>query len=489
MESNKRITIGSFINPGPAAPAAESPLLQALQGDLSERPISYLLSVANHYDATGHMRVGPRSCEVVIQFGLGKPICAFSPLGKGEEVILDLFTWAHGSVSFANNIQPDAVNISESLDKIVLCGETYAQDAAFLEHYLINEQSILVRGARMSPEVASRCVKQCKTVESSVLSEFYSSIYGTLNLGDVAEKLGLRRSQWVMAAAHFLKQGALLAPDGTSLKAPDLAAEVFRDNVPLLDPIAQTQSDLDVVDLVQPEPFTVAAPPSTGFSLPNAGTSWPGQISSDRNQAKTSEAPSEKSSDKPQASPVMAVGLPPSPVALKLKVGKHSLDLLNNPDTSLLRHDVFEYLLAMEFARACRFGSSLSLVVFCLRVPQATSQTIPLSQLLTVLGQVDNLRREVDVFGHFGDRTFALLLPNVEPEQAAGLADRLNRELSGLLSQESTGGAAPLALHFGIAGAPLDATELSALSMAAQVAMKASVDAGSLRTLYSQLKR
>ncbi|MDX1986050.1 MAG: DUF4388 domain-containing protein [Candidatus Obscuribacter sp.] len=479
MESNKRITIGSFINPGPAAQPAESPLLQALQGDLSDRPISYLLSVANHYDATGHMRVGPRSCEVVIQFGLGKPICAFSPLGKGEEVILDLFTWAHGSVSFDNNIQPDAVNISESLDKIVLCGETYAQDSAFLEQYLINEQSILVRGARMSPEVASRCIKQCKTLESSVLSEFYSSIYGTLNLGDVAEKLGLRRSQWVMAAAHFLKQGALLAPDGTSLKVPDLTAEVFRDNAPLLEPISQTQSDLDVVELA--ESSTVAAPPSTGFSLPNASTSWPGQISPDKNPVKTSE--------KPQTSPVMAVGLPPSPVALKLKVGKHSLDLLNNPDTSLLRHDVFEYLLAMEFARACRFGSSLSLVVFCLRVPQAASQTIPLSQLLTVLGQVDNLRREVDVFGHFGDRTFALLLPNVDPEQAAGLADRLNRELAGLLSPESTGGAAPLSLHFGIAGAPLDATELSALSMAAQVAMKAAVDAGSLRTLYSQLKR
>ncbi len=483
MENNKRITIGSFVNPGPAAQATESPLSQALQGDLSERPISYLLSVANHYDATGHMRVGPRSCEVVIQFGLGKPICAFSPLGKGEEVILDLFTWAHGSVSFSNNIQPDAVNISESLDRIVLCGETYAQDAAFLEQYLINEQSILVRGARMSPEAASRCVKQCKTVESSVLSEFYSNIYGTLNLADVAEKLGLRRSQWVMAAAHFLKQGALLAPDGTSLKVPDLTAEVFRDNAPLLQSLTKTQSDLDVVDLVeqvQQEP--PASPEPIGFSLPRASSAWPEPIGSDNKDSIISE----KSTEKAFASPLMAVGLPPSPVALKLKVGKHCLDLLNNPDTSLLRHDVFEYLLAMEFARACRFGSSLSLVVFCLRVPQAVSQTIPLSQLLTVLGQVDNLRREVDVFGHFGDRTFALLLPNVDPEQAAGLADRLNRELAGLLSPES---GAPLALHFGIAGAPLDATELSALSMAAQMAMKASVDAGSLRTLYSQLRR
>lgn len=489
MESNKRITIGSFVNPGPAAQAADSPLLQALQGDLSERPISYLLSVANHYDATGHMRVGPRSCEVVIQFGLGKPICAFSPLGKGEEVIIDLFTWAHGSVSFANNIQPDAVNISESLERIVLCGETYAQDADFLEQYLINEQSILVRGARMTPEAASYCVKQCKTVESSVLSEFYSSIYGTLNLADVAEKLGLRRSQWVMAAAHFLKQGVLLAPDGTSLKVPDLTAEVFRDNAPLLQPLAKTQSDLDVIDLVdqvQPiEPVQQEQPVSPepiGFSLPGSSTAWPEPIGLDNKSATISG----KSTEKASASPMMAVGLPPSPVALKLKVGKHSLDLLNNPDTSLLRHDVFEYLLAMEFARACRFGSSLSLVVFCLRLPQAASQTIPLSQLLTVLGQVDNLRREVDVFGHFGDRTFALLLPNVDPEQAAGLAERLNRELAGLLSPES---GAPLTLHFGIAGAPLDATELSALSMAAQMAMKASVDAGSLRTLYSQLRR
>jgi hypothetical protein len=180
------------------------------------------------------------------------------------------------------------------------------------------------------------------------------------------------------------------------------------------------------------------------------------------------------------------IGLPLSPVSLKLKAGKSSLPLLNNPDTGILRHDVLEYLLESEFSRASRFGSTLTLVVFCFMVQGYSTSSMPMDKLLKIIHQIDNLRREVDVFGHFGDRAYALLLPNVSPEQASVLVERINTELDSVLNAP---GQPRLTMHFGLAAAPADATEVSALSLGAQQAMKAAADASILKTIFSQMPR
>jgi hypothetical protein len=44
--------------------------------------------------------VGSGAFKVVVQFGLGKPVFALSPIGKGDEAILDLFCWTSGKLSF-----------------------------------------------------------------------------------------------------------------------------------------------------------------------------------------------------------------------------------------------------------------------------------------------------------------------------------------------------------------------------------------------------
>jgi hypothetical protein len=72
-------------------------------------------------------------------------------------------------------------------------------------------------------------LKGCKTVKSDVLAELFSSIYGTLNLLDVAERLNLPRSQWVMGVAYLLRSGALVAPDGTSLKTNETGVNLLAD--------------------------------------------------------------------------------------------------------------------------------------------------------------------------------------------------------------------------------------------------------------------
>lgn len=97
-----------------------------------------------------------------MQFGLGKPVCAFSPVGKGDEVVLDLFTWDRGVVTFESQKQPDSVNINETLESLIMQGERFKEGTAFLANYLIDDMSILVRGEKLSTEELSRSIHACR---------------------------------------------------------------------------------------------------------------------------------------------------------------------------------------------------------------------------------------------------------------------------------------------------------------------------------------
>ena len=102
-----------------------------------------------------------------------------------------------------------------------------------------------------------------------------------------------------------------------------------------------------------------------------------------------------------------------------------------------------------------------------------------------VLTLLDGVRREVDMFGHFGERTYALLLTNVLPEQASVLADRIGAQITKDLPAFAASG---MSMHFGIAGAPTDAVEVVTLAMGAQQAMKAAHDTKALKMLVNQIR-
>jgi hypothetical protein len=66
------------------------------------------------------------------------------------------------------------------------------------------------------------------------LLDMYGNIYGTLNLADVAERMGFKRSEWVAASAELLRLGLLLAPDGRSLQVFDTSsADLTQDEAPV----------------------------------------------------------------------------------------------------------------------------------------------------------------------------------------------------------------------------------------------------------------
>ncbi len=193
----------------------------ALQGDLIEKPMSYLLKAAAHYDATGHLHVGSEAFRISIQFGLGKVVHALSPFQKGDEAVIELFTWTDGRLTFENGRQPDKVTIMESNESLISRGQAYVADSRFLEDNAITEASFLMRASKLTPQELASTAALVPYYNPDLLIELYGNIYGTLNLKDAAARMNLPRSKWVSISAMLLRLGLLLSPEGKSLKSID----------------------------------------------------------------------------------------------------------------------------------------------------------------------------------------------------------------------------------------------------------------------------
>ena len=142
------------------------------------------------------------------------------------------------------------------------------------------------------------------------------------------------------------------------------------------------------------------------------------------------------------------------------------------------------YFLDLEFNRASRFGTNLTFMVFCVKMEGSDRQSMPIDILARMTAAIDRIRRNVDIFGHFGEQTFAFLLPGIESAQACFLADRIISDLPQVAPE-----LAPYrpALHFGIAAVPADCSELEKMIEAAQTALLAAVERGVSKVQYSEL--
>gem|GEM_PF-886706 len=425
----------SQLMPESGTPDNVEAMMQALQGNLREKPISYLLKVAAYYEATGHLYIGTGAFNVKVQFGLGKPVNASSPLGKGEETIVDLFTWTDGQLVFELGRQPESVNILESAEGLVTKGEAFLANLKFLEENFITESSFLIRSAKLSKRKLEAIVNLSSLTNHQALLDMYGNIYGTLNLADVAERMGFKRSEWVAAAAELLRLGLLLAPDGRSLQVFDTSsADLTQDEAPVVEPQKKVSEHSQA---------TGQTPP---VDQPKVWTSEPKTLSS-----KT-----------------FKVGVPEMR-HLEFSHLENSLKALSNPDTELLSDETFIFMLSHEFARAHRFGSILTLAAFCISAENATDNLISQKDLHVITKALLDTKRETDLLGHFGEQSFAYLLPNVDSAQTCIMVDRINQSLPTLLP--TLGHLRPM-FHFGISTAPTDATSIVALSTMAQANMR-----------------
>ncbi len=459
-----------------------SEMTNVLEGDLSEKPISWLLMAAQHYEVTGRLQVGLAACSVIVQFGLGRAVHAQSPFCSGPEAIMDLFIWKDGRVRFESGRQPESVTVQETIEELIRRGEAYVGNLAFLEQHAIGELSFLVRPpARHAVGEVERRLKKGQPIDTTMQMEFYSNIYGTRNLKDTAEKLALTPSQWVSITANLLQLGIFLTPDGRSI-------QTVEPDTPDPTPTAEYQA----LRLQQ-----AAAKPQNIANLwhTKATVNEPEQPVQPDLQTQLQDQQSVPAA-KPVQPIVSDVTITPASM-FKMGVPNHIITLdaadqnsvmmmLSEPDTGILKFEALQFFIAREFARACRFKTLLTLVLFSIRCAGGEGQKAPQEVRILVTGAVSRIKRDVDMFGHFGKQAFGLLLPNVDSNQACLLVDRINSDLLHLtpdLRQYN------VSLHFGLASVPQDTSEVNGLVKAAQVAMFHATSNNLLRTEAQQLRQ
>lgn len=453
------------------ADGSGSEVVSMLQGELRDKPISWLIQAAQHYEATGHLLIGNPACTVNVQFGLGKPLHAYSPFGQGVAVVIDLFNWKDGRVRFEEGKQPEAASIQDTAEEILRQGNSFMEDLFFLEQNAISEVSFLLRPpGKLAPGELEARLARGASIDPRAQTEFYGNIYGTLNLKDIAERMGLRHDQWVTMAANLLRLGLLLAPDGRSLKIPD------RDTIEVPMPVMPT-TGAETLPLSMPLP----PPAARSNDAPTPPVIGWGAI-----EFQTASAPAPASTqEQPQsASPgLIMLGTPANSIELEPARANAVWRILNNPDTGILTFEVFQFFLEREFARARRFGTMLALITLCVK-PDTPDGSMPAEALAMLTGAVSSIKRDVDMLGHFGNRAFGLLLPNIESSQACNLADRISADLPGLAPDLAR---YRPSLYFGIASVPQDGTDLASLVSAAQKAMIAAADRNVLRLQACEL--
>jgi len=450
------------------ADGSGSEVAAMLQGELREKPISWLLQAAQHCEATGHLLIGNPACTVNVQFGLGKPLHAYSPFGQGVAVVIDLFNWKDGKVRFEEGKQPEAASIQDTAEEILRQGNSFMDDLYFLEQNAISEVSFLLRPpGKLAPGELEARLARGASIDPRTQTEFFGNIYGTLNLKDIAERMGLRHDQWVTMAANLLRLGLLLAPDGRSLKLPD------RDTIEVPMPVMPA-TGAETLPLSMPLP---PPPPDRATEVPEPPVIGWGAI-----EFQTGPASTQKQPPSPGSGQIM-LGTPGNSIELEPARANAVWRILNNPDTGILTFEVFQFFLDREFARARRFGTMLALTTFCVK-PDTPDCSMPAEALAMLTGAVSAIKRDVDMLGHFGNRSFGLLLPNIESSQACNLADRISADLPGLAPDLAR---YRPSLYFGIASVPQDGTDLASLVSAAQKAMITAADRNVLRLQACEL--
>ncbi len=543
----------NVIVPEPSQPS----ITQQLTGSLKEKPISFLLQMADHYEATGQLQIGGFQYTVTIQFGLGKPIHAFSPFNTGTEAILELFTWQDGKCSFTEGIQPQTPSVEESAPQILTLGDEYIRNMEFLQKLEITELSFLLRSpGKLSDAELEKTLLNGAPLNMKSQKEFYGNIYGTLNIKDIAQKMELSESRWMAIVANLLNLGLILTPTGKRLDETGYNVPAKPKPKPTAPQELKAMVAHDQQDHAGPSGTWPASPSGTWPTVPNAGTaplmppstvfggsapplqppsfgtppaatpqsnspdnSWLGpnaqqatthtfptvhlpktqqplpQQSHSQLPPVTEPTSNQNTAPPPppmpppmgalaQAQKSFHLGIPQEIVTFDSALTEQMLAKMIRSETGILTHDAMLFFLEREFARAFRFSNSFTLMSFCITISATGWPVMPTDSMASLMGALNQMRRDVDMFGHFGERGFAFILPNVDGAQACGLVDRISQTLPQSVPHLSQ--FAPI-LHFGIASVPGDAKDVPTLVIESQQAMMEAAKRNVTRLRFSEI--
>jgi hypothetical protein len=151
---------------------------------------------------------------------------------------------------------------------------------------------------------------------------------------------------------------------------------------------------------------------------------------------------------------------------------------LRHAESGMFIYPAFLYFLEQEYFRCYRSKSSLSVIVFRMKLiseqdGMLVELPLPSPALLDAVLRISALKRNVDLLAHYDSEDYALVLPNTKSGGAEIFANRIvkslwNSPLAGDIEANN------LLLAFGAASVPEDFVDLSSLLGAADLAMQQS---------------
>jgi hypothetical protein len=163
------------------------------------------------------------------------------------------------------------------------------------------------------------------------------------------------------------------------------------------------------------------------------------------------------------------------PKELPSSVRSGITEMLRNDDTGLFHYPAFLYMLGHEANRADA-EHPLSIILF--ELLGDNKATLPRAVLDGIIWLINEIKRPVDVVGHYEGQGYALLLPDTKAQVAAAFAERIAESVNSdplIRSVEIR----IVKMAFGVATLPGDVDEMYSLLAAAELARDYSYNDGS----------
>lgn len=225
-------------------------------------------------------------------------------------------------------------------------------------------------------------------------------------------------------------------------------------------------------------------PPSPSTPAPaNSQTTAP---------AANPQSPSEKPAVSPPAAPnKSSTKQLPAPIELDRVAVDDVFRSLSNPETGLLNHGSLLFFVVREFSRYQCNQDPFSLIIMEMNVMISSSVGARLPRPLPPRGvraaaeKIVALTRQLDLFSHYEQTDYAILLPATNRQQAADFALSVSKALLSkplLPDMEKNS----LILHMGVASFPEDTSHPGILLAAARDAKTTAHEAGKPVILFAE---
>lgn len=151
------------------------------------------------------------------------------------------------------------------------------------------------------------------------------------------------------------------------------------------------------------------------------------------------------------------------------------------PETGILTYPAFQYFVAQECFRHDLCGMPLSVVVFSVKrgTDGASADILIIREIMQI---IQNIKRPIDMIGHFQMFDYGCVLPNTGTRSAAVFAQKVQESVAQVAATNN------LVMCFGIAGIPENCKSMGQLLSAASEAKKYAEQSASPVILYQNMQ-